>query len=130
MPVGHDAQAAVPDDDAYEPAAQREQTAVSAVGAELPTGHGVQLTEEAPKKPGAQTEQPNALALPMAEPAVVVLTRHTLQPDARDEPLFATMPKKPDAHAVHATSHAPAACALVVVTPRGQDEHCEAPMAE
>ena len=48
-PVGHDVQAAVPDVDAYEPAAQRAQAAVSAVGAELPTGHGVQLTEEAPK---------------------------------------------------------------------------------
>jgi hypothetical protein len=48
-PVGHDVQAAAPEDDANEPAAQRAQAAVSAVGAELPTGHGMQLTEEAPK---------------------------------------------------------------------------------
>jgi hypothetical protein len=37
-------------------------------------------------------EQANALALPIAEPAVVVPARHALQPDARDEPLFATVP--------------------------------------
>jgi hypothetical protein len=52
----------------------------------------VQLTEEAPKKPGAQTVQESALTLPMAEPGVVVPGRHALQPDARDELLFATMP--------------------------------------
>ena len=47
---------------------------------------------EAPKKPGAQTAQKPALELPMAEPAVVVPAGHAEQPDARDEPLLATVP--------------------------------------
>jgi hypothetical protein len=66
----------------------------------------------------------------MAEPAVVVPVGHAEQPDAREVPLFATVPKKPGAHAVHVTSHVPAACALVVVMPGGQAEHCDAPAAE
>ena len=91
-PVGHDVQAAKPDDDAYEPAAQRPQAAAPAVEAELPTGQRAQLAAEAPKKPGAQTEQLAALALPMAEPTVVVPAGHAEQPDAREVPLFATVP--------------------------------------
>ena len=66
----------------------------------------------------------------MAEPAVVVPVGHALQPDARDEPPFEIKPWKPGAHAAHATSQAPADCALVVVTPGGHAEHCEAPAAE
>ena len=66
----------------------------------------------------------------MAEPVVVVPVGHALQPDARDEPLYATVPWKPGEQAVQATSHAPATCALVVVTPGGQAEHCAAPAVE
>ena len=91
-PVGHDVQAAIPDEDAKKPAAQSAQAAAPAVVAELPTGQGAQLAAEAPKKPGAQTEQAPALVLPMAEPLVVVPAGQALQPDARDEPPFATTP--------------------------------------
>ena len=48
-PVGHDEQAAAPDDDAYKPAAQRVQVVAPGVGAELPTGQGAQLAAEEPK---------------------------------------------------------------------------------
>ena len=68
----------------------------------------------------------------MAEPFVKVPEGHAVQPAARLVPLLqlVSAPKKPGAHVVHATSHAPAASALVVVTPGGQGEHCEAPAAE
>ena len=108
-PEGHDVQAAIPDDGAYEPTAQRAHVAAPAVTALLPMLQGAQLAAEAPKKPGAQTEQALALVLPKAEPAGVVPEGHALQPDARDEPLLATTPKKPGAHDVHARSQAPAA---------------------
>jgi hypothetical protein len=49
MPVGHNVQAAAPDDEVNEPAAQRAQAAAPAVGAALPTGQEAQLAAEPPK---------------------------------------------------------------------------------